>query len=426
MTIHFKHEAKLLAKHSTIFAAGNFANQFVSFILLPVYTRFLTPNDYGIKELIGLTTDVIGILLAMTIASAIQRFYFEYDDVKDRNEVISSAIILIGGIGIIAVFCLYFTAGSMALYILNDSSLGYFFQIAFVSMLFQAVNSVGFDYLRANQRSKSFVGYSFGKMVVGISLNIYFICFLKIGVLGILLTTLITTVLVFLTLVIPLLHITGIRFSIKKIREMAKFGFPLSLSQIGAFVVHLSDRFFIKAYWSVADTGLYSLGYRFGTLPGTFISVPFNQTWQPRRFEMHKKENSEQVFGRIFTYYLMLLIFCGLGVAVLTRDVLMIVADPAFWSAYKIVPIIILSNIIYNLSPHLSMGLLIAKKTKYLAMIDGSNGILVLVLNFVLIRSYGAYGAAVATLIAFVYKISLIYYFSSKYYQIHFRNVENR
>jgi O-antigen/teichoic acid export membrane protein len=413
MPIQFKGEAKLLAKHSIIFALGNFANQIVSFLLLPVYTRFLTPNDYGIKELIGLTTDIIGILLAMTIASAIQRFYFEYDNDKDRNEVISSAVILIGGSGLIAVACLFFAANTMARYILDNPGLGHFFQIAFVSMLFQAVNGVGLDYLRANQRSKTFVGFSFGKLAVGISLNIYFVCFLKIGVLGILLSTLITAFLVFLVLIVPLLNRIGIRFSLDKICEMARFGFPLALSQIGAFAVHLSDRFFVKAYWSVADAGLYSLGYRFGTLPGTFISVPFNQIWQPRRLEMYKSENSEQVFGRIFTYYLLLLVFCGLGVSVLTRDVLKVMADRAFWGADRIVPIIVVANII-------SMGLLIEKKTKHIALINGSNGLFVLILNYFLIKSYGVYGAAFATLIAFIYKIALTYYFSSKYYSIHF------
>jgi O-antigen/teichoic acid export membrane protein len=95
-------------------------------------------------------------------------------------------------------------------------------------------------------------------------------------------------------------------------------------------------------------------------------------------------------------------------------------ANDTFWSAYQVVPIIVLANIIFNLSPHLNMGLLITKKTKYFAFINGSNSLLVLLLNFVLIRTYGAYGAALATLIAFVYKISLTYYISNKYYKIYF------
>jgi O-antigen/teichoic acid export membrane protein len=114
------------------------------------------------------------------------------------------------------------------------------------------------------------------------------------------------------------------------------------------------------------------------------------------------------------------MIFFGLAIAVLTRDVLMIMADSSFWSAYKIVPIIVMANIIFNLSAHINMGLLITKNTKYFMYINLSNGIFILFLNLFLIRKYGVYGAAFATLIAFIYKVSLTYYFSSKYYTIHF------
>jgi len=203
---------------------------------------------------------------------------------------------------------------------------------------------------------------------------------------------------------------------------MVKFSYPLVISQIGAFVVHLSDRFFIKAMMSVSDAGLYSLGYRFGTLPGNFISEPFNRTWQPRRFELYKKEGSEHIFGQIFTYYLFLVFFFGLIISVLTKDVLIIIADNAYWAAYKIVPVIVLSNIIFNFSAHFNLGLLIAKKTKYFAYINFSNGAIVLFLNYFLIKEYGLFGAAYATLIAFIYKVSLTYYFSNKFYKIYFES----
>jgi len=165
------------------------------------------------------------------------------------------------------------------------------------------------------------------------------------------------------------------------------------------------------------------LGCRFGTIPGTFISVPFNQIWQPRRFELYKQPGSEELFGRIFTYYLGLLTFVGLGVAVLTQEVLKIIADPQYWSAYAIVPIIVLANIIFNMNSHIDMGILIQKKTKYMAYIDGSNGVLVLLLNILLIPRYGIFGAAYARLAAYIYQTVLYYYFSSRIYKIYFEFV---
>lgn len=308
----------------------------------------------------------------------------------------------------------------MAKYILDSQDLYYFFLISFASLWFQSLNNIGYNYLRANQQSLKFITLSFGKMILAISLNIYLICFLKMGVLGVLISTLITSIVMCVVLVIPLSCKIGLGFSFEKIKAMLKFGLPLIPSQFGAFIVHLSDRFFIKGYCSIADAGLYSLGYRFGALPANFISAPFNQTWQPRRFELYKEEGSEKLFGKIFTYFLFFMFFAGLIVAVLTKDVLMIMADEKFWSAYKVVPIIVLATTIFSFHYHLNMGILIEKKTKYLAYINFSNGIFILILNFILIPRYGILGAAYATLIAFIYKISLTYYFSSKYYKIYF------
>lgn len=420
MTTSVKKESKLLAKHSLIYGLGTMVNRIVAFMLLPIYTRYLTPHDYGIKELVGLSTDVISILLATSISSAIYRFYFEFEDLWDKNEVISTAIITLGGLGLVVISLLWFFTRTMATYILDDPGLSHFFSISLATMWFQAMNDIGNSYLRANQKSLKFVLFSAVKLVLAISLNIYFIVFLGYGVLGVLLSSLISAVFLSLILTGPVLKKVGLHFSMSKLKEMLKFGLPMIPSQLGAFVVHLSDRFFLKAYTSIADTGLYSLGYRLGALPSNFISHPFNQTWQPRRFELYKKPESEKIFGTIFTYFLVLMFWAGLAVAILSKDILMIMADESYWSAYRIVPLIVLATTIFSFHYHLNMGILISKKTKYLAYINFSNGALILVLNFLLIPTYGVFGAAYATIAAFIYKVSLTYYFSSRYYKIHF------
>ena len=416
-------ESKLLAKHTLIYGAGTVINSIVAFLLLPIYTRYLTPNDYGVKELIGLTTDVIGILMATAISSAIYRFYFEYDDEKNRNEVISTAIIGLGTAGLLALALLSLLTRPMARYIIDAPELYYYFNISLVSMWFYSINDIGFNYLRARQQSILFVALSVLRLIMVIALNVYFIVFLGIGVLGILWSTLVVAVITTCILIIPIMYKVGVVFDKKKIKNMLRFGLPLIPSQLGAFIVHLSDRFFIKGYCSIADAGLYSLGYRFGTIPSDFVSVPFNQVWQPRRLELYKQPDSEELFGKIFTYYLALITFVGLGIAVLTKDLIMIIADKKFWSAYQIVPIIVLANIVFTLHYHFNIGIIIQKKTKYLAYINLSNGMLVLGLNFLLIPTYGVFGAAYATLIAFIYKVSLTYYLSRKFYKVHFEVV---
>ena len=419
MGLSIKGESKLLVKHSLIYGLGNILNKVTAVILLPLYTTYLTPTDYGIKELVGLTADVIGLLLATAISSAFYRFYFEYQGEEDRKEVVSTAVLAVGGAGLLAVAMLAPFSASFAFYILDSAGLSHFFLIGLVSMWFQMLSDIGFNYLRARMQSILVVTLSVAKLLLSLLLNIYFIVSLELGVLGILLSTLISSAALAAVQLVPIFRFSGFRFSRSKLKAMLVFGYPLIVSQFGAFVVHLSDRFFIKNFLSVADTGLYSLAHRIGELPTHFVSGPFNQVWLPRRLEIYKLPDAERVFGRIFTYFLGLMFFAGLAISVLARDVLRIIATEAFWPAHGVVPLIALGAIVFSMHYHVNLGLLIEKKTKYLAAINLSNAALVLVLNYFLIRKYGVYGAAIAALTAFAVKVTLTYHFSCRFCKVY-------
>ena len=155
-------------------------------------------------------------------------------------------------------------------------------------------------------------------------------------------------------------------------------------------------------------------------MPGTFVVQPFNQTWLPRRFEIFKQPDSEATFGRIFTYYLLILTTAGLAVSALARDIVVVMADPKFHDAYKVVPLLVIANLLFSLHYHLHFGLLVAKKTKILAAINLSNGFLILLANWLLIPRFGMFGAVYATILAFIYKDSLTWHFSKKYFRPRF------
>jgi O-antigen/teichoic acid export membrane protein len=200
---------------------------------------------------------------------------------------------------------------------------------------------------------------------------------------------------------------------------MVKFGLPLIPSNIGGYVVHASDRYFIKQYANLTLTGLYSLGYRFGALVNEFVASPFIQIWLPRRFEFFNRDDTEQIYARIFTYYVTVSLFVGLQISLLSKDIIKIMTTQPFWPAYKVVPIIVLSYIIFSFHYHFSVGVFMKKATKYVAYVNIANGILNIILNFALIPKYNIWGAAYATLICFIFKAILTYYYSNRFFKIH-------
>lgn len=413
-------ESKTMLKHSIIYSLGNFMTKAIGFLMIPIYTRFLEPFEYGILELVSLTTEMIGMILTLRISHAMYRFYFEYDSVEDKNQVISTAMISFGMIGLLGLILASLSSGFLAEKVLDSSKLYHYFIISFSALWFGTINQMSYTYLQIRKKSTKYIFLSACRLIISLSLNIYFVVFLKTGVVGILYSNLITSVAMALILSLPVLLTVGISFSRNKLKEMLKFSLPLIPGGLANFVVLVSDRFIVKEFGSLADAGIYSLSYKFGTLPHVFLTVPFFQIWSVRRFELFKDKSSEEVMGKVITYFVFTLVFLGLGLSVLSQDVIKIMADQKFWDAYKYIPILILSYIIFGLFNHFAVGILIHKKTKYLSYIDVGNGIFTICLNILLIRSYGIYGAAYATLISYSTRIIALYIISNRLQKIYF------
>ncbi len=415
-----KKEAKTVGKHAAIYGLGGVLGRIVGFLMIPVYTRALRDVGYGVMSLLSVTTNLLSTVISVGIAQAMFRFYYEYEEERERHEVISTAIMSFTAIALSVLAVLSLFTQQFSELILKSSDYSLCFLVSFATIWFSTLAQMGSDYLRIRERSTTYLVISLSRLTMSLSLNIYFVVFLKLGVMGVLLSTLITAGVFSAVLIVPLLIRTGLHFSMEKFKKMVRFGAPLILSNIARTVINTSDRFFLNAFGGLAATGVYDLGYRFGTLVHTFVTVPFNQIWFPRRLATYKQADAERIFARVFTYFVLLSAFVGLGISIVIKDVIRIVATEEFWHAYRIVPVVILCYIVFGFYSHFSVGIFIAKKTKYIAFVDVTNAILNLILNYYLIQRYLAWGAVAATFICFSFRSGMTYLFSSAVHPIEF------
>jgi O-antigen/teichoic acid export membrane protein len=412
-------EVKVITKHSLIYGLSNVLDRVIGFLMLPVYTRFLTPADYGVMELIFTTTNLLSMVIGIGIQSAVSRYYFEYSDDANRKKVVSTAFMGYGGVIILGVLILLPFSKFMATYILGKPEYTYYFIIALIAMALDMLIQIVYSYIRAQLKSLLMLILSISRTVLALSLNIYFIVFLHKGVTGILLSTLIANAAVTVFAIYYVLKNCGIKIDIKILGKMLNFGLPLIPSNISAYVVQASDRYFINSYADLTTTGLYSLGYKFGTLINQFVTSPFIQIWGPRRFEYFQKENSEKIYARIFTYFSALCLFVGLLISLLSKEAIQLVAAESFWPAHKIVPIITLSYIIFSFHFHFNVGIMMKNATKYIAYVNIITAVINLILNYFLIRYFSVWGAAVVTLICMILKVVLTWHFANRLHPIH-------
>jgi O-antigen/teichoic acid export membrane protein len=244
-------EIKKLLKHGSVYSLGNILNKAVGFLLIPFYTHYLTTTDYGTLELLDLSVSLIGLLLNVWMNASLIRHYYEYEDTKDRNQVIGTAMIATSSAALLVSAAGFLNARWISSLILKSPDYYLFVRVIAFNLFFTCLNSVSFSYLRARQKSSLIVIMNSVSLAMSLGLNIYFLAVLKTGVIGVLYSSLISNAIVTTVLTIATIRQAGLSFGWAKLKPMAAFGLPLILTSFSAFELNFADRFFLQHYSTV-------------------------------------------------------------------------------------------------------------------------------------------------------------------------------
>jgi O-antigen/teichoic acid export membrane protein len=417
-------QLRKLGKHTLVYTAGMMLGKVASFIMLPVYTRYLTTADYGVLELLGMTIDVIGMIAGVGLVTAVFKFYSAEDDPAAKRAVMSTA-----SIGVVALAVLTTLLGLALSPVISQLVFGStkntrYLQLYFVIYLLQNIEYVPLLLIRAENRAVLFVTANTLKLAGMLFLNILFVVHFRMGVRGVLMSNVIASTVSASLLLMYLVQRVGVTFSTDKFRRMLDFGKPLILWWIGSFVLVFSDRYFLNYYADTSTVGIYSLAYKFAFLLNTLAYAPFEIIWTSERFEIAKRPDAGVLYSRIFLYVNVILGGVALGICVFIKDALTLMSAPAFRPAYRVVPLLIAAQILFTWAGYWNLGIYITGKTK--AMANAAIGLvpLTLLLNFLLIPRFGMYGAASATFIAYATRFVWIYHRAQAFYPIPYKWTE--
>ncbi len=414
-------EVKFLMTHSSIYGLGAIVSRIVSFLLLPLYTRYLTPADYGVLETVEISNGVLGVVVTVGIAMALSRFYYEPDEKKGRNLVVSTTFITYVLVGLCCLPILMSICTPLSVWLFDTEEYGYYFRIGFAILLIGALLDIGMVYLRLIKKPTIFISITLSRLVILISLNILFIVHFGLGVLGILYSSLIVKSVYGLVMISYILRATGVRFSPRLSREMLKYSLPMIPSKLANTFVKQSDKYFVLHFLGTADMGIYSLALKLGNAVHNLLTIPFNLAYIPRRFEIMKQPDATNVYSRIFTYYVFFIGYVGLCISLLLPEILDIMVTDEFERAGAFVPAVVFYMIVYGCHFHFNFGILHSKKTKYLAYINLSSALLLLILNYFLIQTLGLWGGVLSLTVAMSLQAFLLYSVSNRLFPIRFQ-----
>jgi O-antigen/teichoic acid export membrane protein len=411
-------ELSFLAKHSVIYGVGNMLSRIVAFVMLPIYTRHLSPFDYGVLEIVETTTSMLGLVAGLGVASAMTRFYFDFESQQDRNKVVSTTYLLAAATLTVAIAALLPMCGWFAEALFDSEKYSIYFTVAFATLAIGLIIDIGQTYLRIRERSIVYVTISTANLLLSVSLNIYFVVFREFGVLGIFYASLIAKLVICVPLTAVILWKVKLRFDRWLARNMYRYSLPLIPSELAGVAIGYSDRYLINHYLSTADAGIYGLAQKLGTVLHMLITSPFLMSYMPRRFQLGKNPDAPVTFASIFDYHMLVLITATTALAMFGKEILVLMTTPAYYGASTLIPWIAATMVVLAAKYHFEFGILYSKKTKYQMYINVVSAVLHLLLNFALIRMMGLWGALVASLVAFGVRSALCLWISARLYPI--------
>jgi O-antigen/teichoic acid export membrane protein len=408
---------KRLTGHIAVYGLGKVGNRVIGFVLIPVYSRYLTPEDYGILALVSMFGQILFTLMNMGQSSALFRTYFAHTDSAARDTVITTSLWLIltlsFPIGLLALVM----AKPLASLLTGSPAYTVWVMIAIGGVAFKTLLRLSFAVLRAREESKHYTRMALAETVSGLVLAIIFVVGLHLGGRGVLLSQLLAELLLCLYLVPTMLRGLTFKVSRQDSRDLLGYGLALIPAGLLSFLLHLSDRYFLKHFVSLHAVGIYALGYRFGEIL-SFATSAFELAWPQFLFGYRQSPEAPTLYARVCTYFLGVMGFLWLAVSLLAEEIVILMAHPSFHEAYRVVPWIAGAFLLQGLAYVGNVGMQLHRVVKYRLLISGTTTALNLGLNFMLVPRYGIMGAAGSALASFSFQLVLQILVGSRLYPV--------
>jgi O-antigen/teichoic acid export membrane protein len=393
-------QLKRLGKHSAIYGFGGLVSRFIAVLLLPLYTRYLTPSDYGrVETLIALTT-VLVIVLRMGIANAFFRFYFDSPDPARRRIVLRTSFWFTMGMATLGLVAGIALAPEISNALFGTSADADLVAAAFVGlwalMNYEQLTSL----FRVEERSVAYVTATMSNLFLTVAATLTLVVGLDMGPLGVIVGNFTGTLVVYAVLVGYRREQLGLQFDRRLLRAMNRWGVPLVPSALFLWVTNFSDRFFLVKLTDAHEVGLYSVGVRIASAMVLLLTA-FRTAWPAFAYSIQDDNEAKRAYAYVLTYLVLLTSWVATGLTLLSPWLVRWLAAPAFESASRVVGPLAFAAVALAGYIVVVIGVGRMRRTQFNWVVTGAAALVNVTLNLILIPRYGMMGAAIATVAAF-------------------------
>jgi O-antigen/teichoic acid export membrane protein len=389
-------KSKLLHQ-SGFYLLGQMFQKAVSFLLLPVWTIYLTPSDYGIMGTLAAYSGVLTMILLFGVHAAVTRHYFDFKhDQEAQNRYVTSNflfMVLVPGIVIAALIMFgrplweHITSGKIPFWPLVVLML--------ITVYSGLLYRIPYSLYQAQQKVRKCVALDFGGFVVSMVISLILVVGLSKGVYGMMLGSCIASVLSALVISGLLLREWFVpRVEWGHVSRSLSYGLPFIPHLLAGWVLAFVDRVMLERMVPLDDVGRYTLAINLGMVM-FMIVTSIKDAYEPYYYNLLSSDaHPDRKIIRIFSVYVTAIGLLALFGSLFAEDLIMLLTPARYHESARYVGPVILGYLFLGYYFNVGMAVFYYKKTKLLPLLTGIAAVCNITLNYLLIPRFGAIAAA--------------------------------
>jgi len=403
-----------LATTGAAYTASSVLSKLIAVALLPLYTRYLAPADYGAAEVLIVAVIATSIVIRLGIIEALLRFYYARGE--DPDEVVRTGFASLFWTATAGLAIALPLAGPIS-ELLLDRSEPELARIAILGLWIFTMYEFMLALFRLDERAKAFLAFTVSNVLVAIPVTVWLVVFEEEGARGLLLGQYATGGAFLVALLVAHRRRLSLVPDFPLLRRMFRFGFPTMPAELSLYSLNFIDRLLLVRLAGLADAGLYSLSVKFAQAVNVLVKG-FQLAWPPLAYSIRDDDEARRAYAVIVTWFVVVCTFFVAGLWLLSRWIVRLLAAPEFFSSYEAIGLVSTGVTLYALYLVLVVILGRTGRTEFnfpaTAAGTGAN----IGLNLVLIPPLGIVGAGIALVASYALVLVLMFAFTQRLFPV--------
>lgn len=389
-----------------IITIGSLGSKLIYFLLIPLYTAYLTPKEYGIADFIVTTVSLLLPLVSASIYDAVFRFVL--DSSSDKESILKDSTIFTSVCSLVLLFCI------PILYVLPITT--YYRWIAIfgiASLIIQAYQNLLQQYVRGIEKITL---YTMSGIVAAIVVTVFSVLFLVVfdwKIFGYLIALIISNAAAILILLlgVPFKRVIQSKFSAKSVKAMLAYSIPLIPNSIMWFLTNFASRYVLIFMLGASEAGIYAASSK---IPGALSALiyVFINAWEISAVDAAQTQAEDQTnkfYNNIFEIFVAVVSLVTAGMILFSRLIAFLFINHSYGDVWRFIPVLLLSNVFLSYATFLGTNYIVSKDTNAVLRTTVYGAVANVVVSVALVPFIGIIGACIGNAFGFLVVLILRY-----------------